>query len=637
MKRIITIFSILLLYQLSFGQVDKLKERVPKYVIPKLDDIILNRKVTDSTMVYVKRLRENLEKLLTNTDSIILLKKVIDDCSYLNTNLPYVWPTKQQLNWLMPELTTLFFDNIDIQMYEKAVKFQANRQNGTIDTIELAKLDSIYKRYKDTDSLMKSDFPKEFVNNTDLTNLKFITLLSKKSVGGKSISVLSIIIAVLLTISIVITILIFKKMKDEKKLKDEFKKQVGFLHGAIKKYKDLLNYALKDNFSLKSEKSKRSIISNDINAYDDETQNSIKTLEGLIDSFVKLQQKSSIENTQSANYKEFVDNLKEELEEKKKEIKEKDKTISILNTNLNKLNVLFEEATSESKKQPKQVVSEAINVSKYIFGEVMLTAGPRKKFSNEENADIDLGEDVSGFAHFGNKSLFWLLDGTSDSPVLKNPETKREYFSSRLLAQSLAYHLQNEFEKYNNFNSLVNTAIEKTKIEWCETLLKLPVTIQNKLKASIRKNISPICSATLVLGQLDLNGNFEGYRIGDSKILLYEKENMAMTRVVTSFGEKPKEDNDRIFFKLALDKENNLTIKYNKQPRYSIEKQENINTLIAISDGIGTVSETQLKLNYPKAANIIMKELPKFPNNTFDDKSLCILQIRKNNVTQNES
>ena len=81
--------------------------------------------------------------------------------------------------------------------------------------------------------------------------------------------------------------------------------------------------------------------------------------------------------------------------------------------------------------------------SKYFFVETMVTAGPRKNFmENAKEGDFGLGEDIAGTLVMRDKVYFWVLDGTSDSPILKKNDDKEEYFSSRLLAQTIAWELQ---------------------------------------------------------------------------------------------------------------------------------------------------------------------------------------------------
>ncbi|QMU29335.1 hypothetical protein [Adhaeribacter radiodurans] len=64
----------------------------------------------------------------------------------------------------------------------------------------------------------------------------------------------------------------------------------------------------------------------------------------------------------------------------------------------------------------------------YFSTEILLTAGPRKKYMSDPDADKDLGEDACVMVANHQQLLLWVLDGTSDQYCLHNPVDRREYF-----------------------------------------------------------------------------------------------------------------------------------------------------------------------------------------------------------------
>jgi len=271
--------------------------------------------------------------------------------------------------------------------------------------------------------------------------------------------------------------------------------------------------------------------------------------------------------------------------------------------------------------------------------EMMMTAGPRKKFMNEENADKDLGEDVCGCVIRGDKAGLWLLDGTSDQYCLKHPLTGKEYFSSRLLAQGIGDRLREAFTSDggdgNALDGMMAEAIEGVRTDWVRGFRELPEEERILLKDNIKDKNCPECASTLLSAVLSLDGGLWAYRSGDSKMLTFRSEaggdfSGSLIPLVSSFTTKNAESNDRIFFRMVLDKAGELDILCNK-PGYEVLRQEKINTLIAFSDGIGPVTEEVLQKEYGEDPIVVRRRIVTDSQGTADDKSICFIRIKEDN------
>ncbi len=262
--------------------------------------------------------------------------------------------------------------------------------------------------------------------------------------------------------------------------------------------------------------------------------------------------------------------------------------------------------------------------SGYFISEMMMTAGPRKKM----NVDKDLGEDVCGFVMNDTEALVWLMDGSSDffDPLL-NPDNKREYFSSRLLAQSLGRKLRLLFTsgKAASLDTGFENIIKEVKEEWLFTINSLPESEKNILRKNLKDGIEPDCASTVLIAHLTIGGDLKVYRTGDSKLLSYTVNGEHMN-VDISLASK----NDKIgpvSFLLCLN-QNNIDINV-RQSKPEITKRTNIHSVIGYSDGIGKATEKALIKEYPmnieKARNEIITQL----QGTGDDKSIFILEIKE--------
>lgn len=264
----------------------------------------------------------------------------------------------------------------------------------------------------------------------------------------------------------------------------------------------------------------------------------------------------------------------------------------------------------------------------YFLSEVMVTAGPRKKPMNEKNADKDLGEDVCGFLMQGNEILVWLLDGTSDFYCLRNPDTRKEYFSSRLLAQSIARKLKTHFVSGRSqaLDQMMKDILGEVKVSWMETVNKLPGSEKEVLINNIKSGNFPECAATVLIGKLNLNGQLVVYRSGDSKMLVYGGAEEGNVSLDTTLSSKNPESNDRYFFRLNLTEEGALDIQHNT-PLYEIVNKQHVKTIIGFSDGIGKETEETLAKLYPAHRDAVRNEIIYQVQGTEDDKALCIIEI----------
>ncbi len=285
---------------------------------------------------------------------------------------------------------------------------------------------------------------------------------------------------------------------------------------------------------------------------------------------------------------------------------------------------------AEKPKEDSDLIASLPGANSYFLCEVMMTAGPRKKFMSEENADKDLGEDICGFISNSNQVLIWLLDGTSDLHCLKNPVTKHEYFSSRLLALNIAEKLKANFidNPVKFIAEMVAQAIIGVKSTWLETIEQLPAEEKLILKSNIANKNFPECATTLLIAQLSINGDFTAYRSGDSKMLLFSVTQKELNFIETPLVQKNEESNDRIFFRLRLNEQDKFDIVYN-EPLHEIIIQKNVNTIITFSDGVGMNTEQVLIEEYKAAPDKTRNEIIYHSQETGDDKSICFIEIKK--------
>lgn len=267
--------------------------------------------------------------------------------------------------------------------------------------------------------------------------------------------------------------------------------------------------------------------------------------------------------------------------------------------------------------------------SAYFFGEVMVTAGPRKNFSSDpKEGDYGLGEDIAGFISLADTTYFWVLDGTSNSGQITMPNDQKkgqqiELFSSRLLAQTIAWQLQAVIQisginkESLSAQEMLSEAIRLTEIEWRERLEQLAPKRKETLKQLLLKHLSIECSTTVVFGKLNLNGQLEVSLIGDSSIITFPASK-----------ERPY-SKERQFARLTLNQQRQLEWAFNPANPKHIH-QANTQSIIAFTDGLSPQVEywlnsmTDIDFSSPSTR----RGLAHAPSTTQDDKAICMIQIK---------
>ena len=277
-----------------------------------------------------------------------------------------------------------------------------------------------------------------------------------------------------------------------------------------------------------------------------------------------------------------------------------------------------------------------ITKTSYFYTELMVTAGPRKDFKNDANeGDYDLGEDVAGCFVIKDRAFFWLLDGTSDCPVFKDTDGK-EYFSSRLLAQELGWHIQEtiwESGPLKTFDSrvILENAFHKIRDHWEKRIKELSEDDKERLLQLIAEKTQLIVSTTVILGMLTVNGELQVSHVGDS------------VEVVHPDSPLP-ENKGRFFMVMTKDDENGEIILKNNpfdDTRCQTESLQKIKSIILASDGISKNTIAWLKMRKPDFRDpAFRKTIAAIRQKTCDDKAICIIQIltddESNDTRQND-
>ncbi|MEL6834927.1 MAG: protein phosphatase 2C domain-containing protein [Bacteroidota bacterium] len=284
--------------------------------------------------------------------------------------------------------------------------------------------------------------------------------------------------------------------------------------------------------------------------------------------------------------------------------------------------------TNYSKEILKPIALTEQVTSKRTFGmEILVSAGPRKMFSTEDN-DLDLGEDIGGCLQLGDRLYFWVLDGTSQSAILRNSK-QEDLFSSRYLAQSIAAFLQQSLRRTNGqlpVRTALLESIEGVRQEWEKNINALTEERKTKILNFLIDNIHATCSTTVLVGCLTLEGELKCCRIGDSFLFAYDKNDGL---VPSALSTKPgTERYDRQFFRLqrTIGEDQVKVVSNEIQPEFwSIT---DIQRVVVVSDGVGISTRTWLKhldaLNNPQNYRSIVGKIPQA---TQDDKTFLIVEI----------
>jgi len=155
----------------------------------------------------------------------------------------------------------------------------------------------------------------------------------------------------------------------------------------------------------------------------------------------------------------------------------------------------------------------------------------------------------------------------------------------------------------------VDKAVQEVRLNWQQSINQLPPKERENLKNNIKNKNFPQCSTTVLIGHLNLNGDFIGYRSGDSKMLLFK---VSPTNEISfsekSFLDKNDESDDRVFFNLDVNDNGEFFIRTNHL-RFQTITDDNIKTIISFSDGIGANTEQLLKEEYKNEPDKVKKDI----------------------------
>ena len=259
---------------------------------------------------------------------------------------------------------------------------------------------------------------------------------------------------------------------------------------------------------------------------------------------------------------------------------------------------------------------------KYFYTEIMSTAGPRKNFDvDARDGDFDLGEDVVGCIIRKDTAYFWLLDGTSDNPIFKAKDGK-EIFSSRMLAQEIAWNIQNIIwnKEKSNFSSseVLKEAFGSIQISWEEKLNALDNDDKTRIAELLSTKNKLVVSSTVIFGSVNTCGHIDVSQIGDSY-------------VITNPTHQEPENKGRFFVILKMNQDQNkLEIEMNsfEDTRCHSFNLDGISTIVLASDGL---SQNTIKWLNMKPADFtnstFRKTISAIKQGTCDDKALCVIQI----------
>ncbi|MBU3012677.1 hypothetical protein KO506_14785 [Polaribacter vadi] len=336
--------------------------------------------------------------------------------------------------------------------------------------------------------------------------------------------------------------------------------------------------------------------------------------------FKKIKQKKSIKD------------LNDNLNTKNKDIKSLENQTQQLLVKINSIKTVTQNSSEIELKRIFSPLSPLSNNKTPLFlAESFVTAGPRKNYIEQiEDGDIDLGEDVAGFLVKGNYAAFWVLDGTSGQDKLYSKEDddriqlgsqSKEYFSSRLLAQNIAWNLhslikQNGLE-YSSF-MLLKQAIEKTQTQWQENINNLKKEDKLELKQILEARNMVLCSTTVAFGIITMNKELDLTVSGDCVVITQPNP--------IEIPPNNRRQSANIYLK-----DGKIKVDFNdlKNSDCVIKNATGIEKVIAMSDGISKMtqkwisSSTNIDFTNPQ----IRESLARLEQKSMDDKSISIIQI----------
>lgn len=294
-----------------------------------------------------------------------------------------------------------------------------------------------------------------------------------------------------------------------------------------------------------------------------------------------------------------------------------------------KINSSSGQVTIETKNENEDceskgsINSELIENSncKFFFTEIMSTAGPRKNFQEDaRDGDYDLGEDVVGCVVKKDVAFFWVLDGTSDSPIFLTTD-KKEVISSRLLAQDIGWILQSYiWDKRNSLNpeEALRVCFYTIVEDWQNKLNNLNDSEKHRLFEVLLQKKSMTVSSTAIFGKISINGTLNISQIGDSFIVTNPTINTPNLR-------------GRFFLviKANID-EKAFTVESNpfEDTRCNTIILDNVQTIVVGTDGVSQNTQKWLQLKSADFTDpVFRKTISAIKHGTCDDKALCVIQI----------
>lgn len=291
-----------------------------------------------------------------------------------------------------------------------------------------------------------------------------------------------------------------------------------------------------------------------------------------------------------------------------------------LSSEQNTIDSISENEGCEVKESSHSVPIENSN-SKFFFTEVMSTAGPRKNFQEDaREGDLDLGEDVVGCIVKKDIAFFWVLDGTSDSPIFLTTD-KKEVISSRLLSQDIGWMLQRIiWDKRKNINpeDALRECFYSIIADWQNKLNGLNDTDKERLLEILAQKATMMVSSTAIFGMLDINGNLNVSQIGDSFIVTNPTNNTVNLK-------------GRFFVVIKANvEERTLTVESNsfEDTRPNTISLDNVQTIVVGTDGLSQNTQKWLQLKPADFTDpVFRKTISAIKHDTCDDKALCVIQI----------
>lgn len=260
----------------------------------------------------------------------------------------------------------------------------------------------------------------------------------------------------------------------------------------------------------------------------------------------------------------------------------------------------------------------------YFVCEAMVTAGPRKATSSDA-AEVDMGEDTAGVVVAGTQAFFWCLDGTSDADSVLT-EQRNDVFSSRLLAQSIAWQLNRLAGENPEWPALrmLYRALEQTRADWTERLRSISATDKQKLLERLRQQTGWLqCSTNFLMGKLQLDGHLEACIVGDGHLVVHPPGQVDIPP-----------SNGRQFCALQLSADGqDLELYFNEPENLDLQfvSGEGVRTVIAATDGVSAQMATWLQqLPDPDFSSPELRQaISRIRQGTLDDKTLLFIQIKQ--------